>query len=300
MANASLVILAAGMGSRYGGLKQIDPMGPSGEIVIEYSIYDAIQAGFDQVVFVIRKDIETDFRECVGQRVEDKIEVKYVFQELNCLPDGFSCPAERQKPWGTGHAILMAETAVNCPFAVINADDFYGRQAYMLMAEHLKNCRPSEYSMVAFDIYNTLSDHGHVSRGVCTVDEHNNLSEVVEVLKIVKEGDCARYHDQNGEAVLLDPKTPVSLNFWGFTPQLFQQLNEQFINFLKTNISVAKSEFFIPTVVDNLVKSGDVSVSVMQSSDKWFGVTYPEDKATVHQEIGNLINHGVYPKALWS
>ena len=297
MSNASLVVLAAGMGSRYGGLKQIDPMGPSGEIVIEYAAFDAIRAGFDHIVFVIRKDIEADFREMIGKRLEPKIAIDYAFQDLNDLPESFTSPSERVKPWGTGHAIYAARNAVKNPFAVINADDFYGQSAYQLMADHLKTADAQTYAMVAFELFNTLSDHGTVSRGVCTVDENNHLIDVIERLSIEKDGENARFK-LNDKWQSLTGNTPVSLNFWGFSPLLFEQLERLFVDFLSKDLHTPKSEFFIPSVVDTLIKEGEAKVKVMSSADSWFGVTYPEDKDHVKASIQDLIDAGKYPQQL--
>ncbi|HPN84801.1 MAG TPA: sugar phosphate nucleotidyltransferase [Victivallales bacterium] len=295
---ASLLVLAAGIGSRYGGLKQIDPVGPSGEIIIDYSIYDAIKAGFEKVVFVIRKDIEKDFKECIGARVEKKIKTEYVFQELNSLPNGFSAPKERIKPWGTGHAILAAKNVINEPFAVINADDFYGRHGYNLLSEEFSRKNRddvAEYYMVGFRLGNTLSEFGHVARGVCNTDKKGKLKEVVERTKIVKTSSGAKFTDENGNEVSLSGEEIVSMNMWGFSTSIFDHLEELFIKFLKKNMNDLKAEFFIPSAVSELILSGKASVKVLQSKDQWFGVTYREDKPVVVDNIRKMIDSKLYP-----
>jgi UTP-glucose-1-phosphate uridylyltransferase len=290
--------MAAGIGSRYGGLKQIDPVGPSGEIIIDYSIYDAMKAGFGKVVFVIRKDIEKDFRDCIGSRFESKIRTEYVFQELAKLPPGFTLPEDRQKPWGTGHAILMAKNAIDEPFAVINADDFYGRSGYELLAKAFSenaNSAVPEYYMVGFKLANTLSEFGHVARGVCKSAPDSTLMEVVERTKIEKTDSGAKFTDENGKTVALSGQEIVSMNMWGFAPSIFPHLEKQFVLFLERKISDSKAEFFIPTVVGDLIASGKARVKVLPSTDRWFGVTYREDKPVVVENLKKLIASGVYP-----
>lgn len=297
----TLLVLAAGIGSRYGGLKQIDPVGPSGEIIIDYSIYDAMKAGFGKVVFVIRKDIEKDFRDCIGSRFESKIRTEYVFQELAKLPQGFTLPEGRQKPWGTGHAILMAKNAIHEPFAVINADDFYGRSGYGLLAEAFSanaNSAVPEYYMVGFSLGNTLSEFGHVARGVCKSTPDGTLMEVVERTKIEKTGPGAKFTDENGKTVALSGQEIVSMNMWGFDPSIFPHLEKQFVLFLERKISDPKAEFFIPTVVGDLIASGKARVKVLPSADRWFGVTYREDKPVVVENLKKLIASGVYPQKI--
>ncbi|MFA6292596.1 MAG: sugar phosphate nucleotidyltransferase [Victivallales bacterium] len=297
----TLLVLAAGIGSRYGGLKQIDPVGPSGEIIIDYSIYDAIRAGFGKVVFVIRRDIEETFRECIGSRFESKIRTEYVFQELDRLPPGFKVPEGRQKPWGTGHAILMAKDSVKEPFAVINADDFYGRCGYELLAKELSNPVPgpvAEYYMVGFKLENTLSEFGFVARGVCKTDSRGYLVDVVERTKIEKIEGGAKFTDEEGKTIKLAGNEIVSMNMWGFTASLFDHLEKHFVEFLGKNIGNPKAEFFIPTVVGDLVKTGKAKVKALESKDQWFGVTYRDDKPVVVENIRRLISSGEYPGKL--
>ncbi len=294
----SLLVLAAGIGSRYGGLKQIDPVGPSGEIIIDYSIFDAIRARFKKVVFVIRKDIEKDFKQCIGSRFEQKINTKYVFQELRSLPKGYNVPENRQKPWGTGHAILAAKDEIGEPFAVINADDYYGRHGYELLASNLSDIAnyATNYCMVGFKLGNTLSEHGHVARGVCKVAPDGMLVEVVERTKIEKTPSGAVFTDETGQTHHLPPDETVSMNMWGFTPSIFTHLEEQFKTFLDNNPADPKAEFFIPSVVSNLIDSAKATVKVLQSKDHWFGVTYREDKPVVEKQIESLVAKGFYPK----
>lgn len=298
----TLVILAAGMGSRYGGLKQVDPIGPSGETILDYSVYDAIRAGFGKVVFVIRRDIEKDFRELFIDRFRKHIEIEWVFQETGNLPDGFTAPEGRSKPWGTGHAVLMAAGKVNEPFAVINADDFYGYDAFKTLCDYFNTQEASlsnNYAMVAYELQNTLSDFGTVSRGVCLADDNGWLLSVTERTQIERIGETIVYREPQGKEILLEDKTQVSMNFWGFTPGFFQHLEEQFINFLKSNNGNLRSEFYIPSVVDNLIKNGQEKVRVLSNSGQWFGITYREDKPLVIININELIKSGAYPASLW-
>ncbi len=292
----TLLVLAAGMGSRYGGLKQIDPVGPSGETIIDYSIYDAMHAGFGKVVFVIRKDIEQTFREVVGSKFEKRLPVEYAFQELDKIPAGFTIPPGRTKPWGTGHAILVAESAIHEPFAMINADDFYGADAFLVLGEHLRQTRndSNDYSMVGFTLRKTLSEHGTVARGVCRVDNGGRLKQIVEMLKIEKSGNGARQGDQT-----LTGDEPVSMNFWGFTPTLFTHLRVELEKFLKARGHEEKSEMLIPTTVNMLVNDGRVTCKVLRTSSTWFGVTYKDDRPLVIQGIRKLIANGEYPAKLW-
>ena len=299
MSKPTLLVLAAGMGSRYGGLKQIDPGGPSGETIIDYSIYDAMRAGFGKLVFVIRKDIEQQFREIVGARFEKRIAVEYAFQELDKLPAGHSLPTGRTKPWGTTHAILMAENVVKENFAAINADDFYGRNAYDVLAKHLTSGTP-DYAMVGFILKNTLSDFGTVARGVSRVDASNYLTNIVELMKIERDGNGAKDTGADGKITPLTGDEAVSMNFWGFTPALFPQLRVAFENFLKKSSNEQKSECYIPATVGDLVTSGQAKCKVLRSPDSWFGVTYREDRPNVVESIRALVAKGEYPEKLWT
>jgi UTP-glucose-1-phosphate uridylyltransferase len=298
----TLLVLAAGMGSRYGGLKQLDKLGPNGETIIDFSIYDAIRAGFGKIVFVIRKDIEEEFKEVIISRLSDKVEVDYCLQELEYLPKGFKLPADRTKPWGTGHAILMAADKIHEPFGVINADDFYGADAFKVLAEFfatLKTGNENIYSMVGYDVANTLSDFGSVSRGVCLEDDENNLLSVTERTQIERSHNGIAYKDETGDLVFLIPQTIVSMNFWGFTPQIFKQLSNRFVGFLENNIQNPKSEFFIPSVVNELIEAKETSVKVLHSNARWFGVTYREDRELAVSKIKHLVEEGIYPENLW-
>jgi UTP-glucose-1-phosphate uridylyltransferase len=299
----TLLVLAAGIGSRYGGLKQLDKLGPGGETIIDYSIYDAIRAGFGKVIFVIRKDIEEEFKEVIISKLADKIEVDYCLQELDYLPKGFELPVERKKPWGTGHAILMATDKINEPFGVINADDFYGADAFRVLAEFfttLKTGNENLYSMVGYDVANTLSDFGSVSRGVCKENEDNFLVTVTERTQIERSHNGIAYKEENGDLVFLPSETIVSMNFWGFTPPIFQQLSEGFTEFLKENIHNPKAEFYIPSVVNKLIETNETNVKVLHSSARWFGVTYREDRELAVSKIKNLVEEGIYPENLWN
>jgi dTDP-glucose pyrophosphorylase len=303
MKKPTLLILAAGMGSRYGGLKQLDAMGPNGEVVLDYSVYDAIRAGFGKVVFVIRHDFEQQFREQIGSKYGDRIQVDYAFQDLNDLPEGFTLPEGRTKPWGTAHAVLAAEKVVNEPFLMINADDFYGRDAFAkiaqdLMAEHPSTGK-SPYSMVGYYLKNTLSEHGSVARGVCTRNEAGMLSSVTEMTKIFKTADGAE-NREGDTPVKLNGEEVVSMNFFGFTPEIFGQLRAAFVEFLKVHGKEEKSECYVPKEVDALIQAGKAQVRVLESNDSWFGVTYPEDKADVVASIRALISQGAYPEKLWA
>jgi NDP-sugar pyrophosphorylase family protein len=298
MSKPTLLILAAGIGSRYGGLKQIDPVGPAGETIIDYSIYDALRAGFGKLVFIIRRDIEQQFREIIGARFERRVPVEYVFQELDTLPPGFSVPAGRTKPWGTTHAILMAEKVIKEPFAAINADDFYGQQAYQLLAQHLTS-GSADYAMVGFILRNTLSEFGFVTRGVCQVDAQNCLTKVVEMLKIDRDGNGAKNTEADGRITKLTGDETVSMNFWGFTPALFAQLRVRFTEFLKQRGQDLKAECYIPATVNELVTAGQAKVKVLRTNDSWFGVTYREDRPHVTESIRQLIARGEYPEKLW-
>src|ERR1700733_1127777 len=295
----TLLVLAAGMGSRYGGLKQIDSVGPSGETIVDYSIYDALRAGFAKVVFVIRKDIEQSFRMTVGARFERHLDVEYVFQELDNLPPGFFVPAGRTKPWGTLHAVLAAADTVNEPFAVINADDFYGAESYRSLARYLQS-DPLNYAMVGFVLRNTLSDFGPVSRGVCQVDGDGFLQNIVELTNIVRDGAHAMNTDATGRVTNLSGDEVVSMNIWGFTPHIFEQLREEFQKFLGRSGSDLSSESYLPSAVNDLVLAGRAHVKVLRTNDSWCGVTYREDHPHVVERISQLIRDGFYPKRLWS
>jgi len=289
------------MGSRYGGLKQVDPVGPSGETIIDYSIYDAIRAGFGKVVFVIRHDIEQAFKEAVSSRFTGRIPIEYAYQQLDKIPKGFAVPPGRQKPWGTGHAILVAEPIIHEPFSMINADDFYGADSFKTLSDYLKTVgvEADDYSMVGFTLRNTLSEHGSVARGVCRVDSRNLLQQVVEMLKIEKDGNSARHTDDHGAAHPLSGDEIVSMNMWGFTPTLFGHLRELFTRFLDKQGHEQKSEFLIPTVVNTLVSEKKVTVKVLPTKSTWFGVTYKEDRPAVIESVRQLIRRGEYPEELW-
>jgi UTP-glucose-1-phosphate uridylyltransferase len=295
----TLLVLAAGMGSRYGGLKQIDPVGPQGETIIDYSIYDAMRAGFGKLVFVIRKDIEAPFKEIVGARFEKRIATEYVYQELDKLPAGFSVPAGRTKPWGTTQAILMAEDVIREPFAAINADDFYGSDSFQVLSKQLQSGSP-DYSMVGFILRNTLSEFGSVARGVCQVDESNYLKSIMELTKIEKDGTGAKSINPDGSVTKLTGDEPVSMNMWGFTAAIFPHLRREFTEFLKVQGNAEKSECYIPMTVGDLIRKGDARCRVLRSTASWFGVTYREDRPRVVESIRALIKQGLYPEKLWS
>jgi hypothetical protein len=299
MTKPTLLVLAAGIGSRYGGLKQIDPVGPNGETIIDYSIYDALRAGFGKLVFVIRHDIEAPFKETIGARFEKRLPVEYVFQELDKLPPGFSAPPTRKKPWGTGHAILMAAGAIQEPFAAINADDFYGSHSYDILARQLQAPGP-DYCMVGFVLKNTLSDFGTVARGVCRTGAGDYLEGVTELTKIERDGAAARHIDPAGTAHALSGEETVSMNMWGFTPSLFEQFQRELSVFLQANLQDEKAEFLIPTAVNNLINSRQVRLKVLRTPDAWFGVTYREDRPRVVENIRSLIRNGAYPEKLWT
>lgn len=298
-----LLVMAAGMGSRYGGLKQIDKLGPNGETIIDYSIYDALQAGFGKVLFVIRKSIEADFKEVIFNKYKGRVDVDYVLQELEYLPEGFQCPADRVKPWGTTHAILMAKDKIDTFFTVINGDDFYGRHAFKAMADYLNTLsleKDSDIcSMVAYQLDHTLSDNGSVSRGVCRQDADGCLCEVLEYTKIQKIGNEIVNTFDDGSTVSLAGDTLVSMNFWGFHPSLFAHLDRIFKEFLTANLLVPKSECYIPKVVDQLIKEGNVKVKVLKTDAEWFGITYQEDRQSVVDSFRKLYADGVYPEHLW-
>ncbi len=285
----TLVVMAAGMGSRFGGLKQIEPIGPKGEALLDFSVYDAVKAGFTKVVFVIKHAIEEDFKAFVGNRIASRVKVEYVFQEIDKLPEGYICPEDREKPWGTAHAILCCKDAVKEPFAVVNADDYYGRNAFIQMAEFLKS-DSDDYSMVGFRLVNTLTENGYVSRGVCEM-ENGELKTVTERTKIV---DC-KYTEDDGETwVQLPEDTVVSMNLWGFRPDVFGYIEAGFKKFLDEKIDVPKSEYYLPTVVSERIERNEKAVKVLIAEDKWYGVTYKEDKQGVVDAIGEKIKNGEY------
>ncbi len=296
------MVLAAGMGSRYGGLKQVDPVGPNGETILDYSVYDAMKAGFGRVVFIIRRDIEEVFREKIGKKFEARIPVEYVFQSLDDLPEGFTVPAGREKPWGTAHAVWVARDVVKSNFAVVNADDYYGRRSYELLSSMLSTLEdvPS-YAMVGYQLGKTLSDHGHVNRAVCRISSEGLLEQTVETLKIEPHPDdrtLARYPEGDGFEKL-SRDTVVSMNMFGFTPSFFGFIEEAFVEFLSTRREEEKSELYIPTVVNRLIADGRATMKVLRSEDSWFGVTYSDDKPHVVAAVKKLIDAGVYPTPLW-
>jgi UTP-glucose-1-phosphate uridylyltransferase len=298
----TLLVLAAGMGSRYGGLKQIDPMGPSGETILDYSVFDAIRAGFGKVVFIIRPDFEQDFRERIAAKFAGRIAVDFAFQTLDRLPAGFSIPAGREKPWGTTHAILCAKDVVTTPFAVINADDFYGRDSYATLGQYLAGLQNADttYAMVGFTLRNTLSAHGTVARGVCQTDAQGLLTDIQELTKIAQTPAGAENRAEDGTVTTLTGAEPVSMNMWGFTPRIFAQLETDFAAFLRAKGHELKSESYIPMSVGALVKSQQATCRVLRSGAAWFGVTYREDKETVQASILAQVTAGHYPRSLWS
>jgi len=299
----TLLILAAGMGSRYGGLKQIDQIGPSGEAIIDYSIYDAIRAGFEKVTFIIRKNIEKEFREVFENKLKGKIETDFVFQELDMVPEGISYSSERVKPWGTAHAVWVARDHIREPFVVINADDFYGAGSYQSIADFLMQdniVNTSNYGMVGYQVRHTLSDFGSVTRGVCESDNGDYMKAVVERTEIVKEADRIYFNDAKEGKVFLSGDELVSMNFWGFTPTIFDQFEKAFAGFIKKNAEKLKKELFIPKVINDLVAQEQASVRILPSRDLWFGVTYKEDKPVAIEHIRKLVDQGVYPGNLWS
>ena len=297
----TLFVLAAGMGSRYGGLKQLDGLGPNGETIMDYSIYDAIRAGFGKVVFVIRKTFEKDFMEIIAKKYKGQIEIEIVFQEITEVPESITFNPERSKPWGTNHAVLMGKDVINEPFAVINADDFYGKESFQALADFLRSVenKKNDYCMVGYHVGNTLSESGSVSRGVCVVDENGNLSNVVERTSIEEKSVAIIYLDETGKEVKIPEDTPVSMNMWGFTPDYFEYSLESFKKFLKENGDNLKSEFYIPFVVNELIVSGIVTCKVLDTTSKWFGVTYSEDRPQVVLKINELVRKGVYPEKLF-
>lgn len=300
-----LVIMAAGMGSRYGGLKQIDPVDSEGHIIIDFSIYDAIQAGFEKVVFIIKKENEADFKASIGNRMEKQIQVEYVYQELTNLPEGYRVPEGRVKPFGTGHAILSCKDVIDGPFAVINADDYYGKHAYQMIYEYLSTHQDDEkyrYTMVGYILENTLTENGHVARGVCVTDEHSYLTDINERTRIEKRGEGAAYTEDDGESWISIPEgSIVSMNMWGFSASMLKELENRFAAFLDENLTKnpLKCEYFLPSVVNELLKEGKATVEVLKSLDRWYGVTYKEDKEYVVNAIRAMKDSGMYPQHLW-
>lgn len=297
----TLFVLAAGMGSRYGGLKQMDGLGPNGETIMDYSIYDAIRGGFGKLVFVIREHFEEDFRKKIISKYEDHIPVEVVFQELNKLPEGFSVPEGREKPWGTNHAVLMGKEVIQEPFAVINADDFYGRDSFAVLGKALMEMegKKNDYCMVGYRVGNTLSESGSVARGVCETNNDGYLTGVVERTAIEEIDGEIQFIDENDQKVVLDPKTPVSMNMWGFTPDYFKYSEDYFVEFLKANSGNLKSEYFIPLMVNKLITEGTARVKVLDTTSKWFGVTYAADRPDVVAKIQALVDAGEYPEKLF-
>lgn len=300
-----LVIMAAGMGSRYGGLKQIDPVDDHGNLIIDFSIFDAVEAGFEKVIFIIKKAIEKDFKEHIGDRMAKHVAVEYVYQETGNIPEGFEVPEGREKPWGTGHAVLSCKPVLDSPFAVINADDYYGKSAFKAIYDYLESNEDQEkyqYVMVGYQLYNTLTDHGHVARGVCSIDSSRHLVDIHERTRIEKHGEIAEYLEDDGSTwAELTKETIVSMNMWGFTTSILDELDHRFASFLEKNLkeNPLKCEYFLPFVVDELLKEDKAEVTVLESVDRWYGVTYKEDKAAVMDAISDMKKRGLYPEKLW-
>jgi dTDP-glucose pyrophosphorylase len=300
--HSTLLILAAGMGSRYGGMKQVEAFGPSGETITDYSIYDAIRAGFERFVFVISPQMEEEFSTNYIQKFPSQLHVDYVIQSLDALPEGFSVPADREKPWGTAHAVLMAKDVIHEPFAVINADDYYGRKSYKIMNHFLTQTSeeaPGNYCMIGYELQKTVSQHGSVARGICQVDRKGYLTGMVERTKVYLQSGGIVYEDENGSVHLLNPRDTVSMNLFGFTPDFFSHIEEDFKKFLKKNRNNPRAELYIPFVVNNLLAAGKATMSVLQTPDSWFGVTYQDDKPVVLKAIRDLVDEGSYPESLW-
>lgn len=296
----TLFVLAAGMGSRYGGLKQIDGLGPNGETIMDYSVFDAMRAGFGKVVFVIRHDFEDDFRRVVVSKYEGKVPCEICFQSVDKLPEGYTLNPERTKPWGTNHAVLMARDIIHEPFAVINADDFYGRESFQVLADFLHSVegKQGEYCMVGYRVCNTLSENGSVSRGICSTDAEGFLTGVVERTHIEEVGRKIVF-TEDGKDTVIDPMSPVSMNMWGFTPEYFQYVDEAFRAFLDAHGQELKAEFYIPTLVNDLIQAGRATCRVLDTPSRWFGVTYPEDRPQVVMKINTMIQEGIYPAKLF-
>ena len=297
----TLFVLAAGMGSRYGGLKQMDGLGPNGETIMDYSIFDAIRGGFGKLVFVIRRDFEQDFRDKIISKYENHIPVEVVFQDKDNLPEGFTCPAERTKPWGTNHAVLMGKDVIKEPFAVINADDFYGKDSFAVLGKALADMegKTNDYCMIGYRVGNTLSESGSVARGVCETNEDGFLTGVVERTAIERIDGKIQFKDENDQTVVIEENTPVSMNMWGFTPDYFKYSNDYFADFLKDNIENLKCEFFIPLLVNDLILNKTATVKVLDTTSKWFGVTYANDRQDVVDKIQALVDAGEYPNKLF-
>ncbi len=295
----TLLILAAGLGSRYGGMKQTEAFGPSGETITDYSIYDAVKAGFGKIVFVISPKMEDDFAATYLKKFPSDLPVEYVIQEVSNVPDGLEAPTDRVKPWGTAHAVLMAADAIREPFAVINADDFYGRESYRIIHDFLVDTQPGEHCLVGYTLSKTVSQHGSVARGVCRLDDKGYLSHIVERTKIFSNEREIWYEDEQGEKHSLDPDLKVSMNLFGFTPDIFAHLDRLFRDFIRENINNLKAEFFIPYVADTLIRSGQGRFKVLGTPESWFGVTYQEDRPNVLNMINNLVEDGTYPSPLW-
>lgn len=300
-----LIIMAAGMGSRYGGLKQIDPVDQDGHIIMDFSIYDAVKAGFEKVIFIIKKENEQDFRETIGDRMAQRIEVEYVFQDIAALPEGFTVPEGRVKPWGTAHAVLSCLSVVDGPFAVINADDYYGQQAFRMIYDYLASHEDTDryqYTMVGYLLENTLTENGHVARGVCGTNADGKLTEITERVRIEKRADGPAYTEDDGATwTPLAGDTVVSMNMWGFTNSMLPEIRDRFASFLSENLSKnpLKCEYFLPFVVDELIREDKAEVTVLKSKDRWYGVTYREDKPVVVAAIQSLKDQGLYPQKLW-
>lgn len=305
MADPTLIIMAAGIGSRYGGLKQIDPVGPNGELIIDYSIFDALRAGFGKIVFLIRRDIEEIFREKIGRAIEARADVAYVFQELSDLPPGFTLPPDRKKPWGTGHAVLCCRQAVQTPFAAINADDFYGATAFQSLANHLRQTPahddPLDIALVGYVLNNTLSEHGHVARGICEITADGHLADLRERLHIERRPKDIAYTEDGMAWTSLPADTTVSMNMWGFTQGFFAALADSFPRFLQaSSANPLKAEFLLPNIVGDLARAGKAKVKVLPTQEKWFGVTYQEDRPRVQMAVRELVAQGLYPTPLWA
>lgn len=304
MPEIALIVMAAGIGSRYGGLKQVDPVGPAGEKIVDYSVYDAGRAGFGRVVFVIRREMEDEFRERIGRRIEERIETAYAYQELEPLPEGFTVPEGRGKPWGTAHAVLVCRDQVRTPFAVINADDFYGPSAFHAVCDYLKNVRERdgviEGCLVGYLLGNTLSEHGYVSRGVCEIASDGTLRAIREREKIRRFRDGVRHTEDGKNWIELPADSVVSMNLWGFTPALFGELETGFLSFLERRGSDPKAEYFLPERIGQLTAGGRARVKVLRTEERWFGITYREDRPAVEQAVRALVERGVYPPSLWN
>lgn len=294
MSDLTLLVMAAGMGTRYGGLKQLDPVGPNNETIIDYSVYDAIRTGFNKVVFIIREEFRSEFQNKITNKYADRINLEFAIQDLNNLPEGFSCPESREKPWGTGQAILSASKIIDEPFAVINGDDFYGKESFSLISEFYTEEKNTSFSMVAFQLQNTLSNFGGVSRGICTVNNRyvENISETHDI--VINNNSISSSSNK-----MLDGLEPVSMNMWGFTPKLFSYLERGFSQFLKLHSNEEKSEYLIPSEINNLIESNEEKVRMLKSASSWFGVTYKEDKPFVETQIQDLISSGIYPSKLF-